>query len=179
VAIVGAESTGKTTLAATLAGRLAQETGLRVTWVPEVLREWCDRQGRTPLQHEQAALACEQHRRIDAAAVCHDIVVCDTTAVMTAVYSRVVFGDRSLDAMAIELHRRMSATLVTALDLPWVPDGLQRDGPHVRAPVDRLLRELLATAGLAFTVVSGTGASRLQHAFEFMRQRHFGPLRPG
>ena len=97
VAIVGAESTGKTTLASQLAPRLAQETGLRVAWVPELLREWCDRVGRTPQAHEQAAILRAHHERIEAAAATHDVVVCDTTALMTAVYSRLIFDDRSLE----------------------------------------------------------------------------------
>ena len=164
VAIVGAESTGKTTLAAQLASRLAQDTGLRVAWVPELLREWCERSGRTPLAHEQAAILLEQHERINAAAALHDAVVCDTTALMTAVYSRLVFEDRSLDERAITLHRRMALTLLTALDLPWVADGHQRDGEHVREPVDALLRELLLAHHLSWAVIGGEGPARLQQA---------------
>jgi nicotinamide riboside kinase len=166
IAIVGAESTGKTTLAAALAPRLARDTGLRVAWVPEVLREWCTHMGRTPQAHEQAALVRAQNERITAAAAAHDVVVCDTTALMTAVYSRYVFGDRSLDARAVALHRRMSLTLLMALDLPWQPDGLQRDGPQVREPVDNLLRELLVTHGLPWSLVSGTGTARLEAALD-------------
>ncbi|CAD5374572.1 Ribosylnicotinamide kinase [Rubrivivax sp. A210] len=165
IAIVGAESTGKTTLAQTLAARLGAETGRRVAWVPELLREWCEQHGRTPLQQEQAPLARSQHVRIAAAAAAHDIVVCDTTALMTAVYSRIVFGDRSLDAEAAELHRSgVALTLLTALDLPWVADGLQRDGPHVRQPVDDALRELLLAQRLPFAVVAGAGERRIAHA---------------
>ena len=166
VAIVGAESTGKTTLAAALTPYLAQQTGLRVTWVPEVLREWCDRVGRTPHVHEQASLLRAQHERIEAAAADHDLVICDTTALMTAVYSRMVFGDRSLDERAAALHRQMSLTLLTAVDLPWIADGQQRDGPQVRAPVDAALRELLRSHGLPWTVIDGVGPARLQHAVD-------------
>ena len=43
LAIVGAESTGKTVLARALAERLAPLTGLRCAWVGEWLREWCER----------------------------------------------------------------------------------------------------------------------------------------
>ena len=164
IAIVGAESTGKTTLAAALAAHLALTTQQRVDWVPEVLREWCDRAGRTPHAHEQAAIMQAQHDRIEAAAATHDIVVCDTTALMTAVYSQLVFGDRSLDTRAADLHRSMALTLLTALDVPWVADGLQRDGPQVRRPVDRALRELMAAQGLAWNLVSGEGQARLQSA---------------
>ena len=115
IAVVGAESTGKTLLARTLAHRLADQTGQRCTWVPEHLRRWCDEQGRTPQRHEQAAIAAQQTALIDAAAQSHDVVVCDTTALMTAVYSHTVFGDDSLDASALQAHRRVSLTLLMAL----------------------------------------------------------------
>jgi nicotinamide riboside kinase len=164
IAVLGAESTGKTTLAAALATRLAQDTGLRVAWVPEWLRLWCDENGRTPRQDEQVAIGLAQHARIEAAAATHAIVVCDTTALMTAVYSRVVFGDRSLDEQAAALHQRMDLTLLTALDLPWVADGVQRDGPQVRGPVDSAVRELLAAHGLPWSVVGGHGAARVAQA---------------
>ncbi|MBL8307977.1 MAG: ATP-binding protein [Rubrivivax sp.] len=166
VAIVGAESTGKTTLAAALAPRLARDTGLRVTWVPEVLRDWCHHLGRTPKAHEQAALVRAQHERIEESAARHDVVICDTTALMTAVYSRLVFTDRSLDERAVALHRRMSITLLTALDLPWVADGIQRDGPHVREPVDRLLREFLIGQRLPWALVAGAGQARVEAAVD-------------
>ena len=166
LAIVGAESTGKTSLAAALAPRLAQDCGLRVTWVPEVLREWCHHMGRTPRAHEQAALVRAQHERIEAAAATHDVVICDTTALLTHVYSRMVFADRSLDERAVALHRRMSLTLLMALDLPWVADGIQRDGPHVREPVDGLLRELLTAHRLPWSLVAGQGAARVVAAVD-------------
>jgi hypothetical protein len=85
---------------------------------------------------------------------------------MTAVYSRIVFGDRTLDARAVALHRRMDLTLLTAIDLPWVADGQQRDGPQVRVPVDEALRELLGNNGLPWSLVTGSGAARLEAALD-------------
>jgi nicotinamide riboside kinase len=166
IAIVGAESTGKSTLASELAAALAEATGLRCSAVPEWLRAWCAREGRTPRPQEQAAIAATQCELIAAAGADHAIVVCDTTPLMTAVYSRLLFDDRSLDTMALAQQRTMDLTLLTALDLPWEPDGLQRDGPQVRAPVDGLLRELLIGAGLPFALVSGAGPARLQSALD-------------
>jgi nicotinamide riboside kinase len=171
LAIVGAESTGKSTLAQALSERLAKDTGWRCTWVREHLREWCEREGRTPAAHEQRAIAAEQARRIDVAAASHDIVVCDTTPLMTAVYHRHVFGDRSLDADALAWQRRCTLTLLTALDLPWQADGLQRDGPHVREPVDTAVRELLIGARLPFVVVAGLGPARLEAAVDAVAPR--------
>jgi nicotinamide riboside kinase len=169
IAIVGAESTGKTWLARELAAALATQTGLRVTWVPEWLRGWCERTGRTPQPHEQGAILRAHHEQIEAAAAGHDIVVCDTTALMTAVYSRLLFDDRSLDERAVALHRRMDATLLTALDLPWVADGHLRDGPQVQQPVDDLLRGLLLAHRLPHARVGGAGVARLQSALDAVR----------
>lgn len=166
IAIVGAESTGKTALAAALAGRIAQETGLAATWVPEHLRAWCEREGRTPRQDEQAGIAAAQAAAIDAAARTHAVVVADTTPLMTAVYSRIVFGDDSLVATACAWQRRCATTLLTALDLPWVADGLQRDGPHVREPVDTLVREALIAHALPWSLVAGTGTGRVENALD-------------
>ena len=166
IAILGAESTGKSTLAVQLADALARRSGLSAIAVPEWLRQWCAIEGRTPTQAEQHGIARVQHERIDAAARTHAIVVCDTTALQTAVYSRMVFGDRSLEAQALALHARMGLTLLTALDLPWVADGLQRDGAHVRAPVDRLLREMLDAHRLPWTLIDGHGARRLRNAVD-------------
>ncbi len=171
IGILGAESTGKTALAQALVPRLAALSGQRCTWVGEWLREWCHAHGRTPRADEQAAIATEQHARIAAALATHDIVVADTTALMTAVYSQQVFGDHSLDAMAVALHRGCGATLLTALDIAWQPDGLQRDGPQVRQPVDARLRALLDAHALPWQRVQGLGEARVDSALAALSAR--------
>ena len=163
VALLGAESTGKTTLAIDIGAALAAR-GLSVAVVGEALREFCDAQARTPRREEQAAIAAAQRERIDLAAAGHDVVVADTSALMIAVYSDFVFADASLYAEALAAQGRCDLTLVTALDLPWQPDGLQRDGAHVRVPVDALLRSALAGAQIAFTTIAGAGEERLAAA---------------
>jgi nicotinamide riboside kinase len=168
IAVLGAESTGKSTLATQLCA-VQNGQGHRVALIEEVLREFCDLRGRTPRIDEQAGIASEQTRRILAAADDHDIVVADTTALMIAVYSDWVFGDRSLYAQALLAQKRCNLNLVTALDLPWQADGLQRDGPHVREPVDELLRAALRQGGIGFSVVGGVGPDRLAAALEATR----------
>lgn len=167
IAVLGAESTGKSTLAEALAQRIGADTGLAATHVDEHLRRWCELEGRTPRADEQRSIAQAQQERIAAAATTHQVVVADTSALMIAVYSRYVFGDRSLDAWAAAAHAAsVHHTLLTALDLPWVADGLQREGEHVRAPIDALVRELLATHRIAWSLVGGHGAARVQNAFD-------------
>jgi nicotinamide riboside kinase len=175
IALLGAESTGKTTLSHELAAALA-EPGRSVAVVAEVLREFCERHNRTPRRDEQAGIAAEQTRRIAAAAATHDIVVADTTALMIAVYSDQVFGDTSQYAQALAAHARCGLTLLTAVDLPWQADGLNRDGPHVRAPVDAKIRAALLGAGLPFGVVGGQGEARRANALAAARRALAPPV---
>lgn len=168
IGIVGAESTGKTLLSVALRDALAAG-GRRVAVVSEYLREFCDREGRTPVESEQVDIAVEQSRRIDEAAQANDIVIADTTALMIAVYSEIVFGDATLYESAIRSHRRCGITLLTALDIAWEADGHQRDGPQVREPVDALVRAALLKAQLPYAVVSGSGGKRLESALLAVR----------
>lgn len=163
IALLGAESTGKTTLSLALAHALS-ERGRKVTVVPEGLRRWCDEHGRTPRADEQSAIAQAQTEAIEQAARQFDVVIADTTALMTAVYSHLLFGDESLYRLALVAQRGMLLTLLTGLDLNWVADGLQRDGPHVRAPVDAALRKVLLREGLPHAVIYGQGEHRTSQA---------------
>lgn len=166
-AVVGAESTGKSTLAKAVAEHLSQVTGLRCTWVPEALRQWCEAHQRTPQAHEQAEIVRLQSQAIEAARALYDVVIADTTPLMTAVYHWQVFANAELDDMALDWQRQHCAlTLLTGLDLPWVADGFQREGPQVREPVDARLRQLLLQAGLDFVVVRGQGQDRLDAALD-------------
>jgi nicotinamide riboside kinase len=165
VAVLGAESTGKSWLTQALAGVL-RARGQAVHTVDEVLRQWCERAGRTPQRHEQMAIAEQQAQAAhppDQPAP-DTWLLSDTTPLMTAVYSHLLFDDESLYPMALAHQALYDITLVTGLDLPWVADGLQRDGPQVRGPVDTLVRQALDRSGMAYRVVYGQGPRRLSNA---------------
>jgi nicotinamide riboside kinase len=168
IALLGAESTGKTQLAVDLAG-LLQATGLRAVAVPEALRHWCLDAGRAPRPQEQLSIARQQEAAVDAAAQGADIVIADTTALMVAIYAGMLYEDGELYRFAIERQQGYDATLVTGLDLPWVPDGLQRDDAPGREPVDALVRELLQRAGVRYQVVYGSGPQRAAAAVLAMK----------
>ena len=168
ISILGPESTGKTQLAQSLNAHW-NALGQSALWVPELLREWCDKEGRTPQPHEQRDICREQAARVlQAPAV--DWLIADTTPLMTAIYSELLFADRTLYDFALEHQRHYDLTLVMELDLPWVADGLQRDGAHVREPVDRLLRAALEQGGVSYHVIRGRGQERLAAALRATNQ---------
>ena len=162
IALLGAESTGKTALAHGLQAHF-QAQGIPTALVPEYLRTWCDAAGRTPRPEEQQGIAQEHARQLSAPTDVR-LLVADTTPLMVAVYSDYLFGDRSLYPFALEHQRSYHLTLLTGLDLPWVADGLQRDGAHVREPVDALVRAALDGAGISYRIVYGSGTARLDNA---------------
>jgi HTH-type transcriptional repressor of NAD biosynthesis genes len=166
VALLGGESSGKSTLAMALERHLHDVHGLRTVRVPEHLREWCEARGRAPHIHEQAAIADEQTRLIEIArrSPAVDVVLADTTALMVAAYSALYFQDTALLAPSLAAQQRCDLTLLMGLDLPWMPDGLFRDSPALRDATDSLLRRELQGAGIAFQTVYGQGDARLRQA---------------
>jgi nicotinamide riboside kinase len=168
IALLGAECTGKTTLALALVAGL-QARGQIAHCAHEVLRAWCDQHGRTPQAHEQVRIAHTQAQRVLQAPVC-DVVLADTTPLVTAVYSELIFGDLSLYPFALAHHTVYDLTLLTGLDLPWVADGIQRDGLDMQRRVDARLREVLQAHGLRYSVVYGQGAQRLACALAALDQ---------
>jgi len=161
VALLGAESTGKTSMSQYITEALLAQ-GQMATYVPEVLRDWCQKYGRTPAFHEQRDIAKQQAERIFS--IQEGWVIADTTPLMTAVYSDYVFKDPSLYEEALGLQAQFDLTLVMGLDVAWVPDGLQRDGEHVRQPVDNLIRQAMAKKQLPFKVIYGQDQARLNAA---------------
>jgi len=168
IAILGAESTGKSTLAAALARRH------KTLWVPEYLREFVDTRQRVPFEDDQPAIARTQLAREDAMAArpdAHRFLFCDTTPLMTAVYSRVYWGRVPPDLLALEAAHDYALTVVAAPDLPWVPDGLQRESEAVRLRVHAQLLAVLGERGVPFVMVAGALEERVARVEESLR--HF------
>lgn len=165
VALLGAECTGKSTLARALAARLG--AGL----VTEYLREWCELRGATPQMHEQADIAAEQASRIERGAAHHALLIADTTPLMTALFSQHYFGDDSLLEQALAFQRRCDLTLLCSPDLPWQADGFMRDGPSVRTAIATRLRDTLCRHALPWQSVQGADDYRLEAALRAIRQR--------
>jgi nicotinamide riboside kinase len=163
IAVVGAECVGKSTLCLQLAQQLPGH------WLPEYLREFCDRLGRTPRPDEQSHILHTQiERESDAQRKAAEQgvrwLLCDSAPIVTALYSRMLFDDWTLLQPALAHHRSYWATLLLQPDLPWIADGIQRDGPDVRAGFHRLLTELLQSADIHAHAIDGDGARRVEQA---------------
>ncbi len=162
IALLGAQSTGKSHLAAALATHLSAR-GLHVHRVDDYGPDWSDIANRPPTQEDHHHIAQTQMASI-LTAPAHTVVIADTTPLMTAVYKQMVFNDHSLDAWALACQTVFDITLLMGLDLTWVSDGKQRVGADVREPVDQKIRALLAQTNQPYQVVYGTGAQRLANA---------------
>lgn len=70
-------------------------------------------------------------------------VITDPAPLMTAVYSIVYFADRQLLDEGLEQARHYDLLVWCAPDIPWRPDGNQRDGPDRRQAADDVIRHLV------------------------------------
>jgi len=160
---MGAESSGKSTLAAALA------THYGTVWVPEYLREFVDAHGRVPQETDQYPIARTQmERENEAAAEATRFLFCDTTPMMTALYSRWYWG--RVDAQLAQLERRhdYAFTLVTAPDSPWEADGLQRDSEEVRQTIHEQVLRILDERAIPYLMVTGSLPQRMLQAARYL-----------
>jgi NadR type nicotinamide-nucleotide adenylyltransferase len=163
IAIVGSASSGKTTLAQALAGRYGD------VWVPEYLREFVELRQRVPVEDDQLHIAETQAAREDLAmARASRFLFCDTTPLMTAVYSRHYFGRIEPRLEALVASRRYDVTLACAPDIPWTPDGLCREPEDQSGAVNAILSEELAARGIAHVRIHGPLAQRLRQVEEVL-----------
>lgn len=163
VAILGAASSGKTTLAQALAQRYG------APWVPEYLREFCDARQCVPVSTDQFHIAATQAVREDAlAAQGGRFLFCDTTPLMTAVYSIHYFGgvDEQLESLASS--RRYDITLVCKPEFAWIPDGLHHEEENVSGMIDAILRDELARRGVPYARIAGGLDERLRQVAQLL-----------
>ena len=155
IAVVGPESTGKTTLAEALGARLGAAV------VPEVARDLLPALGRPYVEADLADVARAQRRAEDATPA---PLVADTNLLVVRVWAEVRFGRVDPWILAHERLETYTLHLLCAPDLPWEPDPLRED-PHRRPALFARYEAALRAAGVPFAVVRGHGASRVEAAF--------------
>jgi len=181
VVLVGAESTGKTTLALDLAQTLQARPG---AWgATRVVREygrewWATRVAVHRAQHPGAGwpegftaadfahiAATQTAFEAEAAREGGPVLVCDTDAFATALWA-----ERYLSALTAEvpptvdhLPGRRLYLLLGTRGAPFVQDGW-RDGEAIREAMDARFRELLTASGAEFVTIEGDWAERKAQA---------------
>jgi NadR type nicotinamide-nucleotide adenylyltransferase len=162
VCVVGAESTGTTTLAKALA-----ET-LQTAWVEEFGREYSEQKlaQNDPVWRtgEFTEIAREQMRREEEAARrANRVLICDTNAFATTLWHRRYMGGHSQAVEEIARPGKCDLYLLTGDEIPFVQDGL-RDGEHIRHEMHRWFEAALAAQTAPWHVVRGSRDERLREA---------------
>ena len=164
IALLGGESSGKTTLARALADALA------TAWVPEYGRQRWEELGATLSVDELLRVARTQvNWEQELAARSHGWLVCDTTPLTTLQYCLHDHG-----GAPAELHqlarRRYDVTVVCEPDFEFGQDGCRRDAAFRAAQHDWTL-ERLHEQGVQAVAVHGSVQARVAQMLDHLAQR--------
>jgi NadR type nicotinamide-nucleotide adenylyltransferase len=158
VSIVGAESTGKTTLAQALAAHF------RTVRVPEFAREYLLARDGQCTEADIPIIAAGQVRLEDQLArEANRLLVCDTDLLTTQLWHEHYFGPCPRDLLELSESRTAHLYLLCDLDVRWVADGL-RDSPRQRQWFHRRFLEELGRRGAPVVLISGSRKVRLERA---------------
>lgn len=162
ICVLGAESTGTTTLAEALARHYA------TTWVAEYGREYSEakwQRGQTTWASDEFIhIATEQQRREDMAArTANRVLICDTNAFATVLWHRRYMGAGNARVQEIAAGCCCDLYLLTGAEIPFVQDGL-RDGEPIRHEMQRWFVEALAAQSVPWLLVQGSHETRMAQA---------------
>lgn len=149
----GAESTGKSTLAASLSAELG------IPWVPEYGREWAETRGTDFTMEALLAIAAGQDAAMRKAAEANPpVLLLDTDPLMTAAWAAMLFGQVPGELMNYPKAERY---LLFDVDTEWVEDGTRFFGsPAERALFEALAEEMLIRADVAYERINGSWDER-------------------
>jgi HTH-type transcriptional repressor of NAD biosynthesis genes len=163
ICIVGAESTGTTTLAQDLAEHY------QTAWVPEFGRKYCEElcasgidlweyEWRSEEFLQIAQAQCELEDNL--ARQANQILICDTDPLATGIWHERYLNSRSIEVEKLAETRSYQLYILTDRDIPFVQDGL-RDGEKVREWMTLRFEQRLAERDTPWIKVSGTRSERM------------------
>jgi NadR type nicotinamide-nucleotide adenylyltransferase len=160
IAIVGPESTGKSTMSAYLAEHY------HTVWVPEFAREYCDALTAPPTWQDEinmfhGQLALEDKLLPQA----NHILICDTTFITVKIWSDQMFGQSPQEVIDELSHHHYDFYLLLDIDLPWEEDPL-RDFPHLREHFMQVWHQELKALNAGYVVIGGLGHNRYSSAID-------------
>ena len=149
----GAESTGKSTLAQTLADEW------HCPLVTEYGRTYAETVTTRFAMDDLLTIARAQNRMMQAACAGDPpLVLLDTDPLMTAAWAQMLFGTVPEELLAYD---KAELYLLFAPDVPWVFDGTRFFGlEEARAEFANIAEDILRRTGVRFERVSGDWAAR-------------------
>lgn len=166
ICVFGPESTGKSTLARSLAERYG------ATLVPEFARTWLELGAPRDVVPEDMPIIARGQRASEVALARGGapLLIADTDALATAVWSDLLFGARAAEVSALADTARFDLTLLCDVDVPWVDDAVRYLPENRRAAFDRFERELRAR-GRDYVVLRGDWHERHAMALAAIESR--------
>jgi len=160
IAIVGPESTGKTTLAMQLAQHYNTE------FVPEYARNYIDKLERPYNVDDITEIAKQQMKSEDEIALkAGNLLFCDTDLIVTKIWAEHKYGYCPEWILSSLMSRKYSLYLLCNIDIPWQPDP-QREHPHLREHLFEKYQMELASQTTPYIVISGLGNTRTANAIK-------------
>lgn len=169
VVIVGAESTGTTTLAKSLAEHY------KTTWAPEYGRlysegKWTGSSRETWTTEEFEHIARMQNQLENAQAeISNGLLICDTNSWATDLWHERYLGKRSSKVDMLAKECVADLYILTGDEIPFVQDGY-RDGESIRHQMHHKFIERLKEDNKSYTIVTGTPEERLASAIKTIEQ---------
>ena len=168
VCFMGAPSTGKTTLARTLAERH------QTAWMPEYGAEyWLERQVNRRITLEQFEEIAPEHNRREDAQVLNSrtYLFCDTNPITTYVFAKDYHGSAGpiLTRLAQEAEKRYDLFFLCDTDIPYA-DTWDRSGDPKRKGFQKQIVGDLAERRVPFFRVSGTLHQRIAYVEDILRR---------
>lgn len=162
IAIVGPESSGKTTLCQALAAHFA------APWVPEYAREYLEARNGRYAQADLLNIAAGQCAGEDRALQQGTpLVLSDTDMVTIRIWSEEKFGGCDAGLIELSKNRHYDHWLLCRPDFPWEPDPL-RENPHDRDRLFGVYERTLTELGKPFSIIEGDHAGRMRTATELV-----------
>lgn len=160
IAIVGPESTGKSTISAQLAAHYD------TVWVPEYAREYCERlSSPCTWQDEINMFTGQLYLEEKLLPSARSLIICDTTFITVKIWSEHMFGSAPQEVLDKLTAHPYDFYLLMDIDIPWQEDPL-RDFPHLREHFMDLWHKELKALSADYQLISGSDDKRLDNAIE-------------
>ncbi|MCB9230630.1 MAG: ATP-binding protein [Bacteroidia bacterium] len=164
IALVGAESSGKTTLARELAQHF------NTVWVPEFLRSYfVEKGGILKAEDTPVTILGQLDLEKNIAKSARGYLFCDTCPLQSLVYYRHYFGEIPPELMPYYSDPAYDLYLLLLPDLGWEND-LQRESAEVQKKIHQDLEKELIRLNLPFVRIEGRGRTRLEAAVKAIEQ---------